>query len=70
MSQWIKCSERMPEDFIDVLVCTEEFQIHEGFRLVYGDGNSVWKLYCYNKIYENEVVIITHWMPLPEPPQE
>lgn len=70
MSQWIKCSEQMPEEFVDVLVVTDDSQVHEGYHFVYTGCAPVWKIYCYRKLYANEEVIVTHWMPLPEPPQE
>lgn len=70
MTQWIKCSERLPEEFADILVCTEDSQVHEGYYFVYADNTPVWKVYCYSKLYANDAGIVTHWMPIPEPPTE
>lgn len=68
MSQWIKCSERMPEEGEDVIVYDDLKQVHEGFYLRYGEHVS-WDIYSYKPSYYDEVSV-THWMPLPEPPQE
>jgi len=60
MSKWIKCSDRLPED--DVLVLAT-------------DGNSVgigrcnWGIVEYLWIIQREFGKITHWQPLPEPPE-
>lgn len=68
MTQWIKCSERMPEEGEDVIVYDNLRQVHEGYYLQYGDL-VCWELYSYSSSYYDEVKV-THWMPLPEPPQE
>jgi hypothetical protein len=63
MSEWIKCSERMPEPNMKILAhskrCKHFFAVRKNrVRLPWEfvDGDT-----CYEKI--------THWMPLPEPPQ-
>ena len=62
MSQWIKCSDRMPERFTDSLVTDGE---RVGVKWWDGDKWDCWA--------ENDFVIysgdITNWMPLPEPPE-
>lgn len=65
MSQWIKCSERMPDDFMDVLI-TDGIYVEvmwldcEGYWDSWVDGG-------YRTVCPDD---ITHWMPLPKPPQE
>lgn len=68
MANWIKCSERMPDKHRPVIV----FGAHPcdvvQNNIYYWDG-SVWSD-CrddYEAVNRNN---ITHWMPLPEPPQE
>lgn len=68
MSQWIKCSERMPREGENVIVYDNFRQVHEGNYLQYGDL-VCWELYSYNSSYYDEIKV-TYWMPLPEPPQE
>ncbi|WP_288654681.1 MULTISPECIES: DUF551 domain-containing protein [Pantoea] len=58
--EWIKCSERMPDDYQDVLV-TNGTEIDLQFT-VKGD----WILPGFG--YKD--VKISHWMPLPAPPAE
>ncbi|URY99398.1 hypothetical protein HC6_0053 [Escherichia phage HC6] len=60
MSQWIKCSERMPEQFKAILVFNEYGEIWSGAYDRY------WDFYCDNVLVE----CVTHWMPLPDPPLE
>lgn len=68
MSEWIRCSERMPEANEDVLVVINpgDYQsIHIGYMYNEGDwmiDGEFW--------YEEGDPSITHWMPLPEPPKE
>ena len=68
MSQWIKCSERMPREGENVIVYDNFRQVHEGNYLQYGDL-VCWELYSYNSSYYDEIKV-TYWMPLLEPPQE
>ena len=68
MSQWIKCSERMPEEGEDVIIYDDLRQVHEGYYIQCGDYVS-WEISSYDPSYYDEVNV-THWMPLPEPPAE
>ena len=59
--RWIPVSERLPEDGKPVWVCTIWNEQHSGFLI---DG--VW-VGLFRDFREGE---ITHWMPLPELPEE
>lgn len=68
--KWIPCSERMPEIGQDVLVVVEERDLNEETdefteieRYVTAD---TYKGNKFSWTYPEEV---THWMPLPEPPE-
>ena len=64
--RWIPVSERLPEDGETVFVI-----IHDGFER-FENGNEVARLtYLGNGnwwSWKSERYIVTHWMPLPEPP--
>ena len=59
VSDWIQCSERMPEYDSEVIVT---------------DGNYVWRDKCYDFgdglcFYDDNDSSATHWIPLPEMPE-
>jgi hypothetical protein len=64
-SKWIPVSERLPEEFISVLVHIPEMNpcppVMEAYRI--GDG---WV----TKMAAFDINCATHWMPLPEPSAE
>lgn len=65
---WISCSERMPEDEQEVIV-----QNKFGYSYVsYVDEHSglFFNMPSGNQMNCIEHILVTHWMPLPEPPQE
>ncbi|HCZ5454795.1 TPA: DUF550 domain-containing protein [Escherichia coli] len=61
---WISCSERMPKGYADVLVTDGEH-----VEVKWWDESGYWHSWMElnSDIFADE---ITHWMPLPEPPQE
>ncbi|WP_249535694.1 DUF551 domain-containing protein [Escherichia coli] len=61
---WISCSERMPKGYADVLVTDGEH-----VEVKWWDESGHWNSWTElnSDIFADE---ITHWMPLPEPPQE
>lgn len=63
-SAWISVEERLPEPFKLVIVCRKYnkdfWKIEQGQLTV----NGWWKVYGTN------LKSVTHWMPLPEPPEE
>ncbi|HIA7273875.1 TPA: DUF551 domain-containing protein, partial [Escherichia coli] len=61
---WISCSELMPKGYADVLVTDGEH-----VEVKWWDESGYWNSWTElnSDIFADE---ITHWMPLPEPPQE
>lgn len=57
MSEWIKCSDRMPNRNERVLCYNGEVLFESVWDEIWQDGQNYWEL-------EN----VTHWMPLPQPP--
>ncbi|EAV6570108.1 DUF551 domain-containing protein [Salmonella enterica] len=65
---WISCSERMPEDEQEVIV-----QNKFGYRYVsyfYEHSGLFFNMPGGNQMNCIEHILVTHWMPLPEPPQQ
>lgn len=64
--KWISVEERLPQAFYSVLVYIPEEApmptVHEGYMA----DNGRW----ISTVYVREFEKVTHWMPLPEPPQE
>ena len=63
-NKWIRVEERLPEPLVDVLTYSREY----GIRLNYVDDGS----FVYEDEYPQQRTFgkSTHWMPLPEPPEE
>lgn len=62
-SKWIPVAERLPKPFVPVLVCrkTNEGPVVEQGSLTV---NGWWK------VYGTRTKSVTHWMPLPDPPEK
>ena len=62
---WISCSERMPEETGDIIVVSDGI-VMSGISYSRRDG-----FYMAALEYDDDEPIdgVTHWMPLPEPPQ-
>lgn len=70
MSEWIKCSDRMPNDGSLVIVFSDgffvlsaEYRGGEFFDVVPEPDKS-------GQFFETTTVQVTHWQLLPEPPQD
>ncbi|EIS9360901.1 DUF551 domain-containing protein, partial [Escherichia coli] len=63
---WISCSKRMPEETGDIIVVSDGI-VMSGISYSRRDG-----FYIAALEYDDDEPIdgVTHWMPLPEPPQE
>jgi hypothetical protein len=69
MSEWVKCSERMPEANRLVII----YQLHEGVLECFRTNLATYR----PADFRNDWTDIsgydahpTHWMPLPEPPKD
>lgn len=65
MSNWIRCSERMPEVGQQVLATNQKLHIYETAIFFYADVSGVEYFGTSSGRF-----IATHWHPLPEPPKE
>ena len=63
-SGWISVDERLPEAYNDFLVCILEYDTGYQYQCVsYFDGNKWLDA-------DGTIDFITHWRPLPQPPQQ
>lgn len=73
--EWIKCSERMPDDEADVL-CFGQYgdndideECYQFMGWLSSKGiKGIWRVSDGDS--QNRRAKVTHWMPLPEPPSE
>ncbi|EIF7362735.1 DUF551 domain-containing protein [Escherichia coli] len=64
---WISCSERMPENGQHVIIlCDGAFVLYAQYR----DGEFFDVVRNGEEFFETQSRNVTHWIPLPEPPQE
>lgn len=63
MGEWIKVSERLPENLQKVLVCDIMGNIYTAICLRFENGKTDWASYATN------VRPVTHWCSLPKPPE-
>lgn len=60
MNEWISVKERLPDRFAPVIVCRAGGKVEQGHR----DVGDWWR------VYGTRTKHVTHWMPMPEPPEE
>lgn len=60
--KWIDINEELPEDGPDILIHTDEGHIH----LASKNDNQ----FYYDSEFSEDIENITHWMPLPNPPEK
>ena len=64
-SEWISVEDRLPEKLDHVLTYRDHHATVDALHWIDEDG--AWFSYCFTEGFDNEV---THWMPLPAPPEE
>lgn len=69
MTEWISVKDRLPDFFDEVLVynsCCDDSGISIAWRKQGNNGGWVWDS---RMVYPDDLVGVTHWMPLPNPPE-
>jgi hypothetical protein len=66
---WISVKTRLPEDSVAVFV-TDGIMVDVSFSQLTYCGDDPNERTWFNRITPNSFGKITHWMPLPEPPNE
>ena len=64
---WIPVSERLPDKQEDVLVTDDSENYFVAYITYFDDGFPVW--FIDNGVSGNFKENVTHWMPLPSPPE-
>ncbi len=64
--KWIPVAERLPDVFKHVLVNIPGMAPHPTVQEAFREKNGMW----YSNGFRYEADDITHWMPLPQPPEE
>lgn len=67
MSEWITVKERLPAEDEEVLISAEEDGERTAF-VAFWRQDAKWWDNCYTG-WVKEHLNVTHWMPLPEPPE-
>lgn len=62
--EWISVKDRLPQKYSNVLIYTSFGYVTNGMWVPYKN------IFVYDRGYELEKDEVTHWMPLPEPPEE
>ena len=62
--RWIPVTDRLPDDYSDVLAYKKDEYESRIFPAHYDHG--IW----YDCILHANISTVTHWMPVPEPPKE
>lgn len=66
LQRWIPVTERLPEAFVSVLVQMPGEKPFPTVREGFISNNGVW----HSAHFDRESDEVTHWMPMPEPPEE
>ena len=65
---WISVTERLPEDRSDVFAY---LKYEMGGRIAAANyDKGIWQDCVMGGLYRTEEGVVTHWMPIPEPPKE
>jgi hypothetical protein len=66
--EWIRCSERMPPDGVEVLFVAfgQDVEVGRHYHQEWTDLRTD----SQNEAITFDDQCVTHWMPLPEPPKE
>lgn len=63
MQQWISVKDRLPEEFENVIAANKRGK-------AYDIDKAWWNGYRWDRCGKGSYRNVTHWMPLPEPPEE
>lgn len=75
MSEWIKCSERLPEEYV-IVICyakhydDENFSVRPGWCWKQDDKHKWVTSVIGTNGVDGQIDEVTHWMPLPSPPED
>lgn len=64
MTDWISVKDRLPEAFQHVIICRNNRQGRQIVEAGQLDISGWWR------VYGTRTKSVTHWMPLPEPPEK
>jgi len=77
MGEWISISERLPEEGVRCMMATRvtgrhviDGQPHDGHEIEFGEWHGDrWECFAIPCVSMMHPSMISHWLPLPEPPE-